>query len=259
MRYISTLISSLTRIMLIWIISFVWLNDVIKNSYLAITFSILISVVIELLLSLLYYKKDNKEKLTKEEKQQINDWKTQLQFMSNKQICDIYKSNTDYEIIYQRNKILIKNGYKYITPIFDKSIIGYDDIVSIYKYAKSKNITELNIHCLEYDDNANQISRLISDINITLCDINYIYKNIIKNNDYTNRNFQKTITIKDSNRINYLDVVFNKKIVKNYIFSGILLLFASFFTKYSLLYEITGSILLIFSLICILRKNKIKS
>lgn len=256
MRYISTIISSFIRVALISLITFIWLNDIFKNSYLAITFSIIVSAVIEILLSLFYYKKDNKEKISKEENKEINKWKTQLQFMSNKQICDIYSTNSNNIIVSEKDKILIKNGYDYIMPVFDKSILNCDDIASIYKYAKSINISKLHVHCLEYKNNLHDITQSISDINITLYDINYVYKNIIKNSINFDRDFNNIIVPKNINKVNYFEIIFNKKLIKNYVFSGILLLFASFFTKYSILYEITGTILIVFSLICILRKKK---
>lgn len=258
MRYLSRITTSIIRVSLIFLLTIMWTNNIIKNSYVSITISASISIAAEIIISIILAKKNKSHKRTEKEQKQIEKTKTILlltpkQYVVDK-IYDIYKAENDCEKY--NGYILITDTDTIIYPIFYKENVDTSDIANVYNTAKEHNIKNINILCIQSSQSAATLCQQISDKNITISDINSSYENIIKSN-LEKFDFDIKLNEEKPHNLNFIkQAMFDKKLTKNYIFSGILLIFASFFTKYYVLYEIMGSVMILFSLVCLFGKKE---
>lgn len=257
---LSTIFSSFFKYLIITSILFVWLSDIFNNAYITITISLILSIIIDILYNLATRKRKNTLQLSKDERKEIEDISKQFLFADRKNILNFFNS-----MFSQTYKSEIKNNYITITkdnkkiilsPIFNCTELNNENIISAYHICKSEGITEAIILTNRFSDENTKLINMVSDVKITIYDIESVYKNIICK--YNNPpNFD--IELSKVKALKFRDVTnhaFNKKLAKNYFLSGILLLFASVFTKFRLYYTIMSTLLLIFSLICIFKNDK---
>lgn len=256
MRYLSTILTSIIRMSLIFLISLVWTNDITHNSYVSIIISIVVCVCIEVIIILISHKKNIKSTISKKEQIIKDDWQTILSLQSQTEVCNtITNLIKEKEIVNKNSYVIITNTDTLIYPIFHKDAIQKVDVNIAYNISKIENIKNVKIFCNSIDDQSKLLISKIGDKNITICDMDTLYNEYIKPNSIPYPNNIELKHPKPKTSHEYLNIIFNKKLTKNYIFGGILILFASFFTKYSLLYEIMGTLMIICACICLIKKQ----
>ncbi len=260
MRYLSTILTSIIRMSLIFLISLVWTNDITNNSYVSIIISIIVSVCIEVLIILISHKKNIRANISKKEQILKDDWQTILSLQSQTEVCNtITELIKEKEIVNKNSYVIITNTNTLIYPIFYKDKIQNVDINIVYNISKIENVENVKIFCNSIDEQAKLLISKIGDKNITICDMDTIYNQYIKPDNIPCPSSIRLKHPKPKTSLEYLNIIFNKKLTKNYIFGGILILFASFFTKYSLLYEIMGTVMIICACVCLIKKQDKKT
>ena len=256
---ISTIFSTFFKYLIIISILFIWLSDIIKNIYITITISFLIAIIIDIVYNALTKKKRNVISLSKKEKNEVKEISKQFLFTDKAKILNYF-----YGLLSQNHKSEIKNDYIIITKENERILIAMsfnciylnnEDIISTYNKCKNEKIVNSIILTNKFNEENTTLINMVSDIKITIYDIDSVYKNIISKYN-TPPNFD--IELSKIKKLGIKEITkhaFNKKLAKNYFLSGVLLLFASFFTKYKLYYTIMSTLLLFFSLICIFRNN----
>lgn len=256
MKYVSFIIKSSIRILLIFMVAYVWINNYVKNSYITITISALLSIAIESIILLYNRRKNQKNTLTKEESKMKDIWQTALTLQNKKEtLLNIEKMINEDTTITKNTYVIITNQDKIVYPIFYRDKVNIEDINTLYNILIIENINNAEILCNDIDESASILTSKISDKTITILNINDVYSKYIKPNHISP---PTTINIKNEKHKNknyYTDIIFNKKLLKNYILGGILLFFTSFFTKFSIVYEIMGTVMIVFAFICMLRKS----
>lgn len=256
---VSVILTNFFKYSILILLSFTWLSDLIDNVYIRITISVIISVSLDMIYRLITKKKRNKEKLNNKQKKEIEKLGRCLLFSKQDFILNYLKSalekkhtttiKSDYIIITKDNSKTI------IIPSLDTLILKNDTIINAYNICKNENINKVIILSQSTNEENQILANMISDVKITLYNITDLYKKVIEKCDIKPK-FEIELT--ECKKTNFNDITkhaFNKKLAKNYILSGILLLFASFFTKYKLYYTIISSVLLIFALICIFKND----
>lgn len=262
MKYVKTTITHLIRISLILLLTLIWTRDLIKNSYVYITLSITLSIAIEFIITKITNKRTSNKNITKNDLKQIENIKLQLPFYSNEKavllLVELYGQT--YEVIKKNDYITTKGDTtKLIYPAFSSQFLSITDLSKIYKLSNELSINDIIIHCIDCEENVSNLTQQISNKNITIINVENMYYNIIKKLNIKVENEVKLVDNKMKSWKDFSNIVFNKKLTKNYILSGFLLLFASFFTKYTLIYEICGSLLIVLSLFSMFRKSSKKS
>lgn len=256
MRYISIILTSLIRASLVFIISFVWLNDIIRNSYVSITVSIVVSMIVECIFLHFTKKKTAKIKTNKNDEKTKNKWQTILSLQSQITACKTIMSMLEkYEIVDKKSYVIITTTSTLVYPVFYKNSIQNIDINTAYNISKIEGVQNIEILCISIEDSAQNLASKIDDKNITLYDIDKVYDKYIRPHNPPLPSDIKLSDEKTKTRYEYADIIFNKQLIKNYIFGGILLFFTSFFTKYAIIYEIMGTVMIIFALVSIIKNQ----
>lgn len=256
MKYVSLIIKSIIRMLLIFMVSYVWINDHVKNSYVTIIISALLSIIIETIILLYDRRKNQKNALTKEDNKTKDIWQTILALQNkNETLLTIEKMINEVKIKNKNSYVVITNQDKVIYPIFYKDKVNTEDINTLYNILKIENIINAEILCNDIEESASNLINKISDKIITVLNINDVYSKYIKPNHIPLPTAINIKNEKTKNKNYYADIIFNKKLLKNYILGGILLFFTSFFTKYATIYEIMGTVMIVFAFVCMLRKS----
>lgn len=241
MNYKSTKLSqisnSLFLSLIIFLLSFLWINFYLKN----LKNSVICSTIIVIAFLIIYIpltiksNKDNKEVTLKNEKKTY--YKNQLLFSNDNLILNfilkLYKYNTIDKI--SSNHYYLKEFNKDIFLYYHQDTISLNDLYYIFKTSKSDEIEIFTITNPE--------------INITIKDkiVNYIdYDSLLEKCKEDNLYFDNNIIIQKNNKYSLKDIlciVFCKNRTKNYIWLGTIILFSSIFTPYNIYYIIFSSCL----------------
>ena len=142
------------------------------------------------------------------------------------------------------NSVILEEDKIEILPIIKPEEVSLADIVWVYK--NLKNDFKITILGVTFSDNALNFIEELS-LNISLLKTEELYK-LLKETNLLPEKIELQI-IKKKRLTKVLKEVFTKKHAKRFLFSGIIITIASFFTFYPLYYIIIGGILMITSVI----------
>ena len=236
----------------LFLIVFSIIQFIVGDFALTLIFSILVTLSIIFVTRYLKGKKKLKTDLNTKTKLEIENYylnfslyslqkqlKTILEFIPKEKSAEIKNNHIEY----QNTVVIILNSLEEISK---------DELIYEIKNFLHR---KLNIICLGYafKKEAIELGKSINE-NITFLDKYDFYKLCINNNIKIENKIkikQEKIKIKDI-ALNF----FNKKHAKGFFFSGFILIFTSFIIPFRNYYLFFGIILLIFSLICRLKKSE---
>lgn len=218
-------------ILIIFCLTFLWINYYIKSIKLSFISAILICsafiIIYQPTKQFINKKKSKKNK----ELNDFNNFKLQISYCKYTDIIDILK---DYLNI--KNYKQISENHFFINQTYD--LFFYDNnsnIKDIFRQRKSSNIKIFAFSEIKLDIKANNI-----DIEIINLDTLY------KINNIANYNIPNIINIKKTNKYSLKDIfciVLCKEKSKSYFWLGLLILFSSLLTPFNSYYIIYSTIL----------------
>lgn len=229
----------------IGIISFAWLNKYVKNTFVSLLITCLMSLVIGQLIWRIFTLNNNRKKLRSQElkfAQNCIDWLS----LNPEKCLDFFAK------LFENCKI--EDGY----IIYQNSIHYFDysnDETTIKTIAKLNKLSENYDKIYLYSSKlSSKASKLIVQTNIChIIDYDcYLFmkeKNMFPISENRNQKIQKR-KIKQT----FLSLIERKK-AKPYFLYGTLLLFSSFFMPYSFLYCAIGTLSIILALVCVVVRN----
>ncbi len=245
-------IDSLFFSLIIFILSFGWINKLLKNAKFSIFVSNIISIISFFVILFFSLKKYNSKKFSLQENKTANFMKNFLIY------CKENESKIFYEKLFN-SKCISENIYEttnLLLYINIKTPLTANDFFVANNISLTKNKPLIFIH----DALSPEFENLLKNSPNTY----YLYSYsdlfaIMKNNNLYPTPIPKEneFKLKDlkSNLQQKLTNVLTKDKFKNFCISGISLVIFSIFVPYSILYLISGSVLLICSIICLVNKN----
>lgn len=261
MQKIKNVISTLSRLFLIFLLIFIWMRFFIKKFWLAVAISIAITILFDLIIKIFLVKKSNRETLKQKEKEECENMFFSLAISKNPLTFFNNLAKIRYKTVKNKNYIKIEheNDNVILYPHLFFSTLNIDNIKKIITKINKENYRKLVIVCNEINNDCYDFIKKI-DKEIVLLDKYETYSKL-----YKEYNFYPEITTikKNNNKATFreiLDFSFNKYKVKSYFLSALALLFSSLFVKNNLYYCIVASILMIFAIISFFNpfKNKTK-
>lgn len=142
------------------------------------------------------------------------------------------------------NYILLKNSI--IIANFKFSALSYQDVSNACKIAKEHKKDKIYMLAKGIDRRAYQIAQ-VEQMRIELVKAKQLYKYLAKHNALpdlkkTKRRFELKYVI---------EIVLARRNLKNYLFSGIVLICVSFLTPLKIYYLVIGALSLLFALLCL--------
>ena len=224
----------------IFLLTFIWVNFYTRDLALALFLGLIFSVIFTIFYILFIKNKISKENTLKKDKHSYEEIKNHFLFSNyinlSKTICEIF-SITPQSISKNYSHIVSHNCDIYLS--FNKEDIQNEDIIELLKEYR---YNQIKIFCISH-----KVNLQIENIDIELITLD----DIIKKMNEINYHIDGIIKIKSKPQITLkyiLNISFNKARSKNYFWLGLLLIFSSLFTPFTIYYTIFGSLLIVASI-----------
>lgn len=250
MKRFTPIFQSFFKIVLIFLLCFVWTRYFVRSLISAVIISAVLTFFIDLVTRVLFSKHIEKQKMQDKEKQEASDMFFSMVLSENPMsfLSKIYKEKDDFTKHKQYLTFKEENSKILVFPFLLFKEITVNEIAQVIKIAKKENAEKIIIlgesfskECFSFAGNFTE--------EISLFDKFETYTHI-----YKKHNCFPTITKKIEEKKKFsckelLAYSFERKRAKGYLFSALALLFCSLFVKATLYYSIVASTLLIFSLL----------
>lgn len=239
------------KIVLIFVLSFIWL----RFSNLPVWFDVLLSTGISLFLTILLnmfsVKKRAAKNIKEKEKTEAENMFFSLATKGNAipflyNLFSIRHKNTAKTKNYV--KFLSNNGFVIVYSHLFFHVLSPDDIVKIIQKTAKEEKERLIICCESYSQEALIFIKKLKEKIILLNQYEtYIY--IYKEYEY----FPEITNVKEDKKFDFKALffsIFSRAKAKNYLFCAGVILLSSFFVKMNVYYTIFSTLLILFSLFC---------
>lgn len=156
--------------------------------------------------------------------------------------------------VLSRNLFLLHNN---IGVGFDflESDLNLMRALKIVRFAKERKITKLAIFCANVDPTSKNYLENLKDIEVVICDKNYLALKAKKMGLSTPNIFQE----KPHSKLKLKEILslsITREKAKKYFLSGLLVFFCSFFVRYNIYYILMSSLLFLLAILSIKQKNQ---
>ena len=226
---------------LLFFVCFVWARYFLRDFWLAILLSAMITSFVMIISKLVSNKKMKRLEAELKKQKNASAISTHFLLMTKPEILKAFfeKLSTKYEVK-TKSDFLIVNG-KMLRPIYTSKKIADKDIIESYKKAKTISAKKLIVCCKEADDTATEIVRIIKDCEIVLLTETEAYKNIFEPLNFDVPKIEETKK-EQKKWSDYLNIALSKERTKNYVLVSIFMLFSSFVLRYNVYYLVFASI-----------------
>jgi len=229
----------------------------VHNLALILVYSITLTLIIAIIISIFLRKKLFKFKLKKSEIKEKRKILNQLIFAKQQEVNDFlygffnYKNKHKYKTYFtflNDNKYFVCNDFK-----IDNN--NCDNLIYYIKKAEQLNCDKLYFFGNKFSDECYKIVKNFKTIKIKLVNFNDFYLDFIKK-----QNIKPNFNIKYEEKSSYnikelLNIAFNKNKTKNYVFTGIIFLIGSIFLRYNIYYLVFTTLMFIFALLSYFNKR----
>lgn len=249
------LTNSVFKFLIIFCLSFIWINFYYHKFFLSVIFSLIISSAICAILTIFDAKKQNKTKLKLNLVKKANIALTQLKFYSYIESVNFVSTMLNmlnYNPQKQKEYVVVNNTL--IIPCFNKNL-NEETFINFYNLFKQTDYKKLIIMCVAFDG---AFETFVSNFNLKNVEFvcgEQLYINFIEPSEIK---IENKIELKGTKKLKLAEiknVIFNKSRAKGYFFSGLILLFTSIFYPYGLYYQIFSSLLFALSLFSFYNKK----
>lgn len=250
---IFTIINTLARLFLEFLVAFVWMRYFVKNLTTAIILTVLVSALIETIVFFVRKQRQKRFGNKKEIQQKIDDIAMTFLFSDDAQnLCFFHGLASKKHKATKKSKyIVVENPNKKVVliPFFTYQNFSCDNLLFCINTTKKENLQKLVIATNSVDPEVFRLAKHFEDFEIVVLDKNDTFNLLLKYYDCF-----PVITIKQKSatkptRADLLNHALNKKRSKGYFFASCILLLSSFIVRKNLYYLISSSMLLILALI----------
>lgn len=243
------MLDSLFLSIVTFLIIFAWIQFFLKQIFLSLFLSAILSIALILIFRWLRLKKHIKEQSKSTSSIDLLRFKLAIQTMPTRSLAGIIKKLIPESYAARTNKedlVFIKNTQTHIFTFYYSNILTESKLLELIKHKKTSNLT---IFCSSFDKDVKGIASAFKNIKITLVNIEELYKIFTQHNlsvDSSHIDLNKSkITIKE-----ILKNSLSRHHAKGYFVSGLILLFTSLIIPYKVYYVVFSSALFILSLTC---------
>lgn len=251
MKYVGLILQSILRITLIYSLTFIWIRYFIRELWLSLVLSGVITIVLDILIRIITKRKDNKSNMKIKEKEEAENMFLSLTTSSNFMTFFLNLAKKENQkAIKKKNYILLENpeNKTLFYPFMSANELSKDDIAKIIILANKEKADKIVITCGDINKEAFSFSKSLN-IPIILLDKFSTYNELYK---YYDCFPEITLSYQKSKKLAFKEMLafsFNKSRTKGYVLSAIVLLISTFFIRMNIYYCIMASLLIIFALI----------
>lgn len=243
-------------------ICFVWARYFISNLSLALVYTAILTLAIELLIHIFLQKRERKFKLKKEEQNLAEKISANFIFSPEKALDFFFElGKINYSTTKHSKFVVLKrkvganqaesNEKTILFPKYSFSPLSSQDIVEILRKTAKIGARKIVVCSNKISDEAAATAKKIGDVKIILLDSNGVFLKLIKKNNFYPKNLKEISTKQKLGFKDFIALAFSRSRAKGYLISALILIFSSFIVKTNIYYVVFSSILLIFSFICL--------
>lgn len=252
--FIINLIDRLFVNICVFLTIFSWINFYTRDLWVSFILGLVFSFACMFLLHYFSSKKKERKHLSKCRLEKIDKCFLAFRLMTNIEQHNLFKAILNQNFMKVENDIItFKQNEKTCAIIFatDFLNISENDFLNIVKQCKSLNVDEVQIICNTYEKfNTN----ILNNKKFTLINKEKLFTEYFEKHDISP---DTDILFSGVNKIKFIYILSNFFIphkAKSYFVCGLILIFSSIILPYNTYYIIFGSMLLIFAIICKLKK-----
>ncbi|MDD4816271.1 MAG: hypothetical protein PHQ62_03990 [Clostridia bacterium] len=251
MKTVNFLFSKILRILLVFLLFFIWVRYYEKSLVWAVVYTSVLTLAFDFLLTFITKKKDLKASMKKGEIAKAEGYCNFFVFNGNAVAVNFFYEllSKNFSSTKKANYILFENGEEknVLFPYYIYNKMSIQDLVFVYEKVKKLTINKIIICTNEVDPKTKE---LVAKLPIKFVILNKYetYESIMKKYDYFP---DSLLNIDDNPKLNFktfLAYSLNKKRAKGYIFSSIILLISSLFVRVTIYYLVFSSILLLMAI-----------
>lgn len=234
-------------------ISFVWLRFFIENIYIVLLLCSTIVLGAYILISFLLQKNKDRQAVSKAQKAEIEQYSADLMFTDKQKCLQFF-----CELLQKKHSAALKKDY----IIIDKTMLfsfmhleklTINDLSHAYSSAQNIGAEKIIICAQSAPADILMLCKNIQNINVTILDKSGVYFNLLKVYDTYP---PKTITLsrKKMTPKNIFEYSFARAKFKQYMLSGLIILFCSLFMRYNIYYVLMSTLLFGLSAVCLFKR-----
>lgn len=254
-RLIINLIDKLFISVCIFLTIFAWINFYTRNIWTSFILSLIFSFACLFLLFFFLSKKNDKILKSKKEIENVEKHFLAFRLMNTRAQLEFFlKILKDFNPTIKNGIITYIQNYKKYAIVDAINISNFEenDFLNVLQIVKDLDVSEIEIICSSF---SRFNTKILNTKNFTLTNKEKLYKNYFeKYNQYPDA---KDI-LKPSTKTKFIDILSNFFLphkAKSYFLCGLVLIFSSIILPFHNYYIIFGSILLIFAVICKIKKS----
>lgn len=252
----------LFRIILIFLICFVWARYFISDLTLALVYTAILTAAIELLFHIFTQKKERKFSLKKEE-QKLSEKISSNFILSPESAVEFFfelgkinyhaTKHTKFVVLERKEEeSKTKHNEKektVIYPLYSFSPLSAQNLIEILKAVRKINATKIVVCANKVSSEAISATKKIPNVKFILLDSNGVFLKLIKKNNFYPKDLKEINVEAKPSFKDFVKAAFSKKRAKGYLLASFVMLFSSFIVRTNIYYVVFSSILLIFSFI----------
>jgi len=252
-RYaLSNILDTVFKTVIIFAICFVWIRYYVYSLNETLLYTILLTIIINLIFLFFKKKKEKNEKINKDEQLKINECVNEFLFSSHKKNTQFFYKllQKKHKVTYQKPFLIItkSNGKIGLLPYYKNRKLTMDTVKNFIILAKKKELKKLIICCKTSEQEVLNLCKQYTQIKLLILDAKQTYYKLLKPYNYFPQIVTNLIEEQKLTTSQMLVVMFDKKRTKGYVISAVILLFTSFIVPYNIYYVIFSSFLFLLAL-----------
>lgn len=250
---IFTIISTLARVFLEFIVSFVWIRYFVRDWVVAFICSLLCSALIEVGLFFIRKRKQSKNGNKKEIEQKIEEINLTLLFSDDKENLNFFHklASLKHKATKKSRLVVVENPNKKVVllPFYTYQNFSCDNLLFCLNLAQKENPQKVVITTGSVDPEVHKLAKHFQDFEIVILDKVDTFNKLFKFYDCFPEIKTKMVTNARPSKQEIMSVALNRKRSKGYFFASFVLLLSSFIVRKNIYYLIFSSLLLVLALI----------
>lgn len=250
---IFTIISTLARVFLEFVVSFVWIRYFVRDWVVALVCSLLCSALVEVGLFFIRKRKQAKNGNKKELEKQIEETTLTFLFSEDKENLNFFHklASLKHKATKKSRFVVVENPDKKVVllPFYTYQNFSCDNLLFCLNLAKKENPKKVVITTGSVDPEVHKLAKHFQDFEIVILDKFDTFHKLLKFYDCFPEIKTKIPADTRPSKQEILSVALNRKRSKGYFFASFILLLSSFVVRKNIYYLIIGSLLLVLALV----------
>ena len=252
MKTFNSVISNIFRVGLVYLLAFIWVRFYERNLYLAVLYSAIVAIILCVLLNMISQKKADRATLKASEVKRAQNFAAGFVFGGKASAITFFNKlfSKQFSVNKKTNFLWWNNGEEIITfvPMFIAEKLKIRDVIAAHNQVLAAKPAKIIIAGVAFERETYEFAKA-APIKIVLLDQFDTYEKLMKPSEIFPDEKPEISAATPSRWALFWANALSRKRAKAWAFSGLLLIFSSFFVRVSVFYLIISSFMLIMAIL----------